>query len=134
VLSIPAAFFDTTYDGRRYPGAPGVRGLDGGANCQLFAYELLRSFGLEISDFRSSELWSDGDETERVDDLQPLDLLLFNATGDSFGAHVAVHVGDGKAVHLCKRVGKPAIWPLSAFAALPEYRVFIGAKRVRRPQ
>src|SRR6266545_5225071 len=41
-LPIPARFHHVRYDGARYPGAAGVVGLDGGANCQQFAYELIR--------------------------------------------------------------------------------------------
>jgi hypothetical protein len=40
-LPIPARFQYVRYNGACYPGAEGVVGLDGGANCQLFAYELL---------------------------------------------------------------------------------------------
>jgi cell wall-associated NlpC family hydrolase len=131
MLEIPPRFFDTTYDGTRYPGARGVSGLEDGANCQQFAYELLRHFGRKISDFRSSELWSDTTDTERVENLEPLDLLLFNNTDEAYGAHVAVYLGDGFAIHLAKSVGKPAIWPVAAFQEKPEYSVFIGAKRAR---
>jgi hypothetical protein len=131
MLRIPPSFMHVAYDGRRYPGAPGVKGIEGGANCQQFAYALLRHFGRKISDFRSSELWSDVADTERVEDLAPLDLLLFNDTDEAYGAHIAVYLGDGFAIHLARSVGKPAIWPVAAFQEKPEYRVFIGAKRTR---
>jgi cell wall-associated NlpC family hydrolase len=132
MLTLPPAFMDVRYVAARYPGAPGVAGLAGGANCQQYAYELLRHFGRAIGDFRSSELWRDDVETERVTELEPLDLLLFNDTDDPYGAHVAVYLGDGKAVHLSKQVGRPAVWALEDFGRRPEYRVLIGAKRVRQ--
>lgn len=47
-----------------------------GANCQLFAYEFLRYHGLEIPDFRSSELWGDQEYTCITVTLKPLDLIF----------------------------------------------------------
>ena len=44
-IKIPARFHQVLYNHERYPGAPGVRGLVGGANCQQYAYEFLREFG-----------------------------------------------------------------------------------------
>ena len=35
-------FYDVPFNFYRYPGAPGVSGFTGGANCQLYAYEFLR--------------------------------------------------------------------------------------------
>ncbi|MEJ0025892.1 MAG: NlpC/P60 family protein [Rhizomicrobium sp.] len=124
---IPSAFWAVPYRGECFP----ARDVAAGANCQAFAYALLRHFGPTISDFRSSDLWDDTAETERVADLAPLDLLLFNRTADAYGAHVGVYLGEGRVIHLAKRVGTPAIWPLERFAREPGYEVFIGAKRVR---
>jgi len=115
------------YRGECFP----ARDIVAGANCQAFAYALLRHFGRAISDFRSSDLWDDVRETERVRDLEPLDLLLFNRTADPYGAHVGVWLGEGRVIHLAKRVGLPAVWPLERFAREPGYEVVIGAKRVR---
>lgn len=127
MMDIPPFFFDIPYDGARFA----VDDIRGGANCQAFAYALLRHFGRTISDFRSSDLWDDIGETERVTDLQPLDLLLFNRTADPYGAHVGVYLGEGRVIHLSQRVGKPAIWALEDFRRAPGYEVFIGAKRVK---
>ncbi|HVW03296.1 MAG TPA: NlpC/P60 family protein [Planctomycetaceae bacterium] len=131
MLTIPVHFYKVVYDYERYPGAPGVNGLEGGANCQLFAYELIRHFGRTIPDFRSRELWEDEAHTHQVTELEPLDLLLFNKTEDAYGAHVAVYLGEDCAIHLSRRTGRPMIWPLAQFTAQPEYPVFIGAKRPR---
>jgi len=117
------------YDGARFP----ARDIAAGANCQAFAYALLRHFGRAISDFRSSDLWDDTRETERVADPAPLDLLLFNRTADAYGAHVGVYMGEGRVIHLAKRVGRPAIWPFERFARESGYKVFVGAKRVVTP-
>jgi len=136
VLSqLPADFWAVPYVGRRFPGSRAVAGLPGvaaGANCQLFAYEVLRHFGLVPPALRSSELWTDTRDTLRVPAAQPLDLLLFNATDDAYGAHVGVWVGGGTVLHLCAEMGRPAVWDLAEFAARERYRVLIGIKRVMR--
>ncbi len=64
-----------------------------------------------------------------VTDLEPLDLLLFNRAPDAWGAHVALYLGDERAVHLSRQVGRPVIWTLEQFKAEPHYQCFIGAKR-----
>ncbi|HVA78184.1 MAG TPA: hypothetical protein VNF27_09825 [Candidatus Binataceae bacterium] len=129
-INIPPRFLRVEFNGARHPGAPNLRGLAHGANCQHFAYELLRHYGLAVPDFRSSHLWRDRRFTRRVVRLRPLDLLLFNRTRRARGAHVAVYLGQRRAIHLSKQVGTPAIWTLDEFAAQPRYRVFLGAKRV----
>jgi cell wall-associated NlpC family hydrolase len=103
-----------------------------GANCQSFAYAVLRYFGRIIPEFRSRELWEDEVHTFEVATWKQLDLVLFNRTHDAFGAHVGVYTGEDHVLHLCRSVGRPALWKLHEFAALPEYRILLGAKRVRR--
>jgi murein DD-endopeptidase / murein LD-carboxypeptidase len=58
-LKIPDQFLGVKYNSAHYPGAPGVNGVVGGANCQQYAYAILRYFGRQIPDFRSSDLWED---------------------------------------------------------------------------
>jgi cell wall-associated NlpC family hydrolase len=133
-IKIPDIFWSVPYNGAHYPGGAGVEGLKGGANCQQFAYELLRQNGFVISNLRSSELWADTMDTVLVaGDLAPGDLLLFNRTPQSWGAHVAVYLGRDQAIHLARHIGKPTIWALSEFNA-PLYANFIGAKRPIRRQ
>lgn len=133
MLTVPARFMSVRYSGACYPGAPGVIGLAEGANCQCFAYELLRHFGRPLPPLRSSELWADAHYTQQVINLEPLDLLLWNSTWEPWGAHVAVYLGDERAVHLSRAVGVPAVWPLTEFPKHPHYLVFIGAKRTVQP-
>lgn len=78
------------YDGARYPGAASGANFDlaAGANCQLFAYALLRHFDREVPPLRSSELWADTHHTERVRDLEPVDLPFWNKTCEPWGAHI----------------------------------------------
>ncbi|MFD1050073.1 hydrolase [Kibdelosporangium lantanae] len=104
--------------------------LEEGANCQLFAYEVLRYFGLAPPDLRSSELWADTQATARVSVAQPLDLVLFNSAVDAYGAHVGVWVNEGRVLHLCAEVGRPVVWEMTEFVKRQRYRVLIGIKRV----
>ena len=126
---LPPRFFDVRYNGAAIP-QDGRRDLSAGANCQLFAYALLAANGRNVPDFRSSELWADEAVTARISELEPLDLLLFHDKPDAYGAHIAVYLGRGEAIHLSKHEGRPVIWPLERFAQEPRYAVFVGAKRV----
>lgn len=153
---LPEALRKVTYSGARHPGAPTPecpsRTSDGaddagggsapdafadlarGANCQRYAYAVLRHFGLPIPPLRSAELWADDRATRRADPPQPLDLVLFDsgpAEGrpPGYGAHVGVHLGPDQVLHLCREAGLPAVWRYADFAARPRYRRFLGAKR-----
>jgi hypothetical protein len=129
-LLLPDHFWSVSYNGRRFPGASGNAGLTGGANCQTFAYAVLRHFGSSVPDRRSSELWHDREHTFVVAAWEPLDLILFNRTHEAFGAHIGVFAGD-RILHLCESIGRPALWDISQFAERREYCVLIGAKRTR---
>jgi cell wall-associated NlpC family hydrolase len=134
---LPESVWATPYVGRRFPGSRSVAekpGLADGANCQLFAYEVLRHFGVDVPARRSSDLWADTEHTERVHASRPLDLALFNATGDSWGAHVGVVVGEGRILHLCAEAGRPAVWSAVEFAVRERYRTLLGFKRPRSGQ
>ena len=131
MIQVPPHFFSVCYNAEQSPGAPGPSDLSEGANCQSFAYALLRHFGKKIPDFRSSELWEDELWTLRVASLEPLDLLLYNAEDRSWGAHVAVMLGEAQIIHLAKEKGRAEIWTHEQFINTPRYRYFIGAKRAR---
>ncbi|GAA4385740.1 hypothetical protein GCM10023088_55670 [Actinomadura verrucosospora] len=132
---LPDGLWATPYVGARFPGSPLVTdrpGLADGANCQLFAYEVLRMFGLDPPDLRSSDLWDDVESTERVTTARPLDLVLFNATRNAWGAHVGVVAGDDQILHLCAEAGHPTVWSWQEFEARDRYRTVVGMKRVVR--
>ena len=131
MIEVPSHFLAVSYNGDCYPGAAGVCGIAQGANCQQFAYELLRYFGKRIPNFRSSDLWEDVDFTLAVLSFEPLDLLLYNSTPRSWGAHVAVYLGEGRIIHLSKVLVRPVIWTHEQFLGTSRYRYFIGAKRIR---
>ena len=128
--AIPARLWAMRYDASCFPGSTKMR--DGFANCQTFAYAVLRHFGRTIPDFRSSELWEDGDHTFVVEQFCLLDLILFNRARRAFGAHVGVFVGENNVLHLSRRVGVPAVWRLHEFAEIASYRVLVGGKRTRK--
>jgi hypothetical protein len=122
VAEIPERFWQVRYDQAHDPNSPELHPMAQGANCQNFAYELLRHFGRDLPHFRSSNLWEDTEYTAIVKDPQAFDLLLFNRTEAAWGAHVALHVGDGQAIHLSKKVGSPVVWPLARFSRAARIR------------
>ncbi|WP_406350243.1 hydrolase [Streptomyces sp. NBC_00658] len=132
---LPEWVWETPYVGRRFPGSRAVAekpGLAEGANCQLFAFEVLRHWAIDVPAWRSSDLWDDTEFTERVAHARPLDLVLFNATDDAWGAHVGVVVGEGRVLHLSAEAGRPVVWGMADFATRDRYRTLIGFKRVLR--
>ncbi|GHD87810.1 hydrolase [Streptomyces naganishii] len=134
---LPPTLRTVAHAGSRYPGSPAVAArpdLAAGANCQLYAYAVLRHFGLAAPPLRSSDLWADTRATVPVARPRSLDLLLFGPTKDPYGAHVGVWAGADQVLHLCAEVGRPAVWGLAEFAARERYRVLIGFKRVIRTE
>ncbi|WP_244212127.1 cell wall hydrolase, partial [Streptomyces angustmyceticus] len=133
--SLPEALRKVTYSGARHPGAPtpecpsyvpdGADGasraapdafadLAGGANCQRYAYAVLRHFGLLIPPLRSAELWADDRATRRAARPRPLDLVLFDAGPADLPAQVQDLVGpevhaDMRAVPRRPPLGRPGV-------------------------
>jgi len=105
-----------------------------GSNCQRFAYGVLALFELECPPLRSSNLWEDRESTTLVDEPQPLDLVLFNSSEESFGAHVGIYMAPDEVFHLSQEVGKPAVWSFDEFVQRPRYATIVGIKRVLRVQ
>ncbi len=101
-----------------------------GSNCQRFAYGVLALFGIIFPPLHSSDLWEECEVTEVTLTPKPLDLILFNSTHDSYGAHVGVWMSNTEILHLCQEVGRPASWSLDDFALRPRYATVIGSKRV----
>jgi hypothetical protein len=126
---IPDPYWDVPWDPTRYPGAVPRGELLAGADSNLFAYELLALFGKRIPDLRSAELWRDTDATKVVLVPEPLDLVLFHDREQAFGAHCGVVCSSTEIVHLCKEVGRPAVWTFAQFAATPRYAHVVGYKR-----
>jgi hypothetical protein len=135
-IAVPARFLRVRYNGARHPMAGPVSGsgsiFRAGANCQRFVFELLRHFGYEVGTMRSSELWTDRCFTRRilqVRRIRPLDILMFNRERREWGAHLALYLGNGVAIHLAKEIGRPAIWEIPEFLQHARYRALVGIKR-----
>ena len=121
------------YRANAIPGARRPDQLEFGANCQLYAYAILALFARSVAPHRSSELWDDPALTRvALEDAEDLDLALFSPTGDAWGAHVAVVLGN-RLLHLSAEVGRPALWHWRDFAVRPRYRVLVGLIRVPVP-
>lgn len=131
-VPIPANFRDVHYNADHFPGAPGVIGVEGGANCQQYAYSVLRHHGFELPDFRSSDLWEDTEYSAIVAGMEPFDLVLLHDRNDSWGAHVGLCVGEGLVLHLSRKNIVPAIETLEQMQARGDYRYLIGFKRPLR--
>ena len=124
---------EVRYNGRIIPNGQPHAIITTGANCQVFAYHLLRDNGLFVPDYRSSELWEDTQYSEVVlDNFQPLDILFFHKRKEAYGAHLAVYLGDNQAIHLAKHIGTPVIWSLETFQEEDRYQYLLGGKRFRK--
>ena len=128
-LDIPDRFNTVAYVSSRTPEVSDPENLDAGANCQLYAYELLRHFGKIVPDFRSSEQWEDSTFSITVNELKPLDLMFYNDEPKAYGAHVGVYVGNSLVLHLSKENGTPKIEKHTELMKNKKYTVFVGAKR-----
>ena len=133
-IKIPERFRKVLYDPKRYPGASGVQGIEGGANCQQYAYEFVRAFGFTIPDFRSSDLWADTAHTRLSKRPKPFDLVLAHNAPIVWGAHVGVYLGNGLVLHLSKKIGSPAIESVQSMMRRAEYRYLLGFKRILTTQ
>jgi hypothetical protein len=68
--------------------------------------------------------------TATVEQPEPFDLVLLNGKPDPWGAHVGVYLGKRLVLHLCKKIGIPAIESLGSLMQRPKYRYLIGFKRI----
>ena len=129
-IEIPNWLMQVKYNGQIIPNGISHDIAKVGANCQVFAFHLLRSHQLIVPEYRSSELWADSEFSEVITDhFQPLDLLFFHKKEESYGAHIAVYIGNNQAIHLAKKIGKPVIWDIKTFFEYPRYQFLLGGKR-----
>lgn len=129
-MNLPSEFFDVAYESTRIPGCLDQSNLRLGANCQVYAYEVLRYFKRFVPNDRSSELWEDESYSKAVENLEPLDLMLYNSTPESYGAHIGIYAGEGMVLHLSQYNGVPKYEKHRDLLKRKKYRYFIGAKRV----
>jgi len=132
-IQIPAWMMEVPYNGRIIPNGKKHDLLASGANCQVFAYELLRYNGRVVPELRSSELWADTEYSSVVTaPFQALDIAFIHKILEAWGAHIGVFVNEHEILHNAKSEGFPVIWPLEKFKEYDKYQVFIGAKRFRK--
>ncbi len=134
MLDLPPHFMDVRYDAARIPGCDRPHDLSLGANCQVFAYEVLRQFGWVMPDLRSSELWTDRGFLRTVTEPSMLDLMFYNATQAAYGAHLGVFAGNGMVLHLSHANGRPRYETHADLMSQPAYTCFLGARRAMRRQ
>ena len=128
-IRIPKEFMSIRYNPRIIPDGTAHQLLETGANCQVFAYALLKYNGKKVPDLRSMELWEDKEFSTVADHFLPLDILFFKKDKQPWGAHLGVYLDNNRVIHLSRKVGKPVIWNLSDFPKIPAYQVLIGGKR-----
>jgi len=121
------------YNGARHPLSASGSIFREGANCQRFVFDLLAHFGYEVGPMRSSELFADREFTRAARRMRRFDILMFNREQRAWGAHLALYLGDNRAIHLSKEVGRPAIWTIPEFFARERYRTLVAIKRPMRP-
>ncbi|OEO28280.1 hypothetical protein VW23_005500 [Devosia insulae DS-56] len=131
-IAIPVVLRDVRYNADHFPGAPKLLGVEGGANCQQYAYALLRHHGFVLPDLRSKELWLDSEHTAVAERMEPFDLVLVHDNPDSWGAHVGLCVGADLVLHLSKTISVPAIETLAELQRRDAYSHLIGYKRPLR--
>jgi hypothetical protein len=129
---IPSDWLSTPYVYARDPTNATFDDPKKGANCQLFAYAVLRQCGLYVPPLRSSDLWEETEFTEVVTEPEQLDLVLVNNSPDSYGAHIGLMASSTQVLHLSKQVDRPALWTLDELQQHDRYRFLIGFKRCLR--
>jgi hypothetical protein len=102
-----------------------------GSNCQRFAYGILALFDLTCPPLRSSDLWEESELTAVVNSPEPLDLVFFNFSRESYGAHIGVYMAPNEILHLSQEIGRPAVWSFDEFATRPRYATIVGFKTVQ---
>lgn len=132
-IIIPDHLIQLKYNARIIPNGSHYDLAKTGANCQVFAYALLRHYGYIVPDLRSSELWEDVDFSKKITaNYQPFDILFFHKKEAAYGAHLAVYIGDNQAIHNAKKIGNPVIWDMVTFFEYPAYQYLLGGKRFKR--
>lgn len=124
---------EAPYLASAHPGVTGAADLNGGANCQSYAFAMLRLFGVAIPPHRSSELFVDPNLAHvSVSDATTLDLVLFSDYEEAWGAHVALCLNSSELVHLSADVGRPSIWTWTDFAVRMRYSTVVAVLRSKQ--
>lgn len=70
----PSWLWTVPYAGSQHPQALAPQPIETGANCQRYAYAVLKHVGIRVPPFRSSELWDAPFSHPSLEDFKPLDL------------------------------------------------------------
>jgi len=131
-IKFPERYMDIVYNPSIVPDKKEKNIINTGANCQVYAYELLRYNNKNIPDYRSKELWEDTIYSNIVSwEYELLDVLFFNKENNPYGAHLGVYIWDNKVLHNSKDIWKPAIFELDDFLRKEKYQFCIWAKRFK---
>lgn len=131
-IKFPERYMDIVYNPSIVPDKKEKNIINTGANCQVYAYELLRFNNKNIPDYRSRELWEDTIYSNIVSwEYQPLDILFFNKELNPYGAHLGIYIWDNKVLHNSKDIWKSSIFELNNFKEIGKYKICIWAKRFK---
>ena len=128
-IKIPNWIMDIKYNSKVFPNWEKHDYILNWANCQVYAYEILRYNWKHVPDLRSSEMWEDINYSKKVNKYTPLDLLFFNKNAESWWAHVWLYIWNNKVIHNTNKTWWVEIWDLELFKEYDEYKVLLWWKR-----
>lgn len=128
-IKLPDWFMDIIYNPKIFPNWELHDCKKNGANCQVYAYEILRLNWKNVPDLRSSEMWVDNKFSFEVHNYEELDLIFFNNSSESYWAHVWLYIWDNKVLHNTNKTGWVEIWNLEQFKNYEDYQFILWWKR-----
>jgi len=124
-IIIPKWYMNIVYNGRIIPNDIYHDIQITWANCQVYAYQLLRYNNMEVPDYRSKELWEDIKFSYEVKEFKPLDILFFNKIENPWWAHLGIYIWNNQVLHNSLDIGKPEVRDLDDFSINNKYKVLI---------
>lgn len=122
---------DIKYNPKIFPNWEVHDYIKNGANCQVYAYEILRLNWKNVPDLRSSEMWEDNKFSEKVKSVKILDLLFFNKNNEAWWSHVWLYIWNNKVIHNTNKTGWVEIWDLEEFKKYEDYKILLWWKRFK---
>lgn len=114
---------------KQYIGTPYVYGgtsLSKGVDCSGFTYALFSNFGIKLNR-TSRDQYNNGVRVDKAN-LQPGDLVFFNAGKNSSISHVGMYIGNNQFIHSASP-GKKGI-SIASLNTDYNLRTYVGATRV----
>jgi hypothetical protein len=128
-IKIPKWILEIIYNPKIFPNWEVHDYVKDGANCQVFAYEILKFNWKKVPDLRSSEMWADNKISFEVHDFEKLDLIFFNNSTESYWAHVWLYIWNNKVIHNTNKTWWVEIWDLEEFRKYEDYQFILWWKR-----